>query len=65
MSYDVQFPIRHTEEKLRREMVMRLSDFKRAFQYKLAESGPGSGLGQFGFNEKMVESAVAEAGKNK
>ena len=41
---------------------MKLSDFKRAFQYKLAESDPGSGLGKSGFNEKMVESAVSEAG---
>ena len=43
-------------------MTMKLSDFKRAFQYKLAESDPGSGLGKSGFNEKMVESAVSEAG---
>ena len=44
-------------------MVMRLSDIKRAFQYRLAESDPGSGLGQSGFNEKMVEAAVVEAGE--
>lgn len=49
-------------EKLGSEMTMKLSDFKRAFQYKLAESDPGSGLGKSGFNEKMVESAVSEAG---
>ena len=50
------------EEKLSREMVMKLSDIKRAFQYKLAESDPGSDLGQSGFNEKMVDAAVAQAG---
>ena len=44
-------------------MTMKLSDFKRAFQYKLAESDPGTGLGKSGFNEKMVESAVTEAGE--
>merc|ERR1712142_415488 len=48
-------------EKLSREMVMKLSDIKRAFQYKLAESDPGSDLGQSGFNEKMVDAAVAQA----
>ena len=47
------------------EMVLRLSDIKRAFHFKVAESDPGSGLGQSGFNEKMVGSAVTEAGKDR
>ena len=46
-------------------MVLRLSDIKRAFHFKVAESDPGSGLGQSGFNEKMVGSAVTEAGKDR
>merc|ERR1719411_1538772 len=54
--------VQFIKEKLCSEMTMKLSDFKRAFQYKLAESDPGSGLGKSGFNEKMVESAVSEAG---
>merc|ERR1719383_1211466 len=35
--------VKFIQEKLTSEMVMRLSDIKRAFQYRLAESDPGSG----------------------
>jgi len=54
--------VKFVGEKLASEMVLRLSDIKRAFHFKVAESDPGSGLGQSGFNEKMVGSAVTEAG---
>jgi len=57
--------VQFVEEKLQAESVMKLSDVKRMFQFRLAELDPGSALGKCGFNERMVAAAVAQIGATK